>query len=426
MSLFFFIVFFTGLLAAGMPIAFSMITASVLYAFFNGIDLGFLGTQMYASMNNFILMAIPLFLLASEIMDKTLISKRMFKFANSLVGVIPGGLGHVNVLTSIIFSGMSGAAVADAGGIGRLCYRAMVEEGYDKPFSMSLTAASAVIGPIIPPSIPFVVYAMVMNESVGKLFFGGIIPGLILGLALMAYVFIIAIKRKYKASAQFSFSVLLRSFKEAFLSLMTPLILLGTIYFGVVTVTEAAAVAVIYACILGFIVYRNLTIRDFWDSLKKVFFLSGSIVLLFPAAKVFGFVLIKEDIPQLMMQFTKGFAGEPLLIILFVNIVFFVMGCISDPLVNIMLFMPIFQPLIQASGLSSIHFGIMIVLNAMIGLITPPVGALLITINSFDKVKFSDLMKETWPFILIEVFVLGIVVFFPQTVLYIPNLLFEK
>lgn len=425
MSLTVFILLLVILIVAGMPIAMAMIASSVLFALFNGIDLGFFAIQMYASLNNFILLAIPFFLLASEIMDRTSISQRMFAFARSLVGFIPGGLGHVNVVTSIIFSGMSGSAVADAGGIGRLSYQAMVDEGYDEGFSMSLTAASAVIGPIIPPSLPMVVYAMVANESVARLFFGGVVPGLILGLALMVYVFIISKKRRYPVTSHFNLRDMLTGLFRAIPPLLTPLILLGSIYFGIVTVTEAAALAVLYAAALGILAYRMLSLKAFYDSLRSVFSICGPILLMIVAAKIFGFILTTERVSQNLATLIFDFAKNPTLILILINMVFIVIGCVSDPLVNIMLFVPLFIPLISVSGLNSVHFGVMIVLNCMIGLITPPVGALLVTVNGFGKADFSSMLKEIWPFIVIEFLVLLLVILVPDTVLWIPNMLFR-
>jgi tripartite ATP-independent transporter DctM subunit len=425
MSLTVLFILFVAMLILGMPIAIAMLASSLLYALFNGMELGFLAIQMYSSLNNFVILAIPFFLLASEVMDRTSVATRMFGFANSIFGVIPGGLGHVNVVTNMIFAGMSGSAVADAGGIGRLNYRAMVENGYPRAFSMSLTAATAVIGPIIPPSIPMVVYAMVANESVAKLFFGGVIPGILLGISLMIYVYWTSLRRGYRSSATFSVAGVLKSSKEAFLPLMTPLMLLGGIYFGVVTVTEASVLAVTYACALGVFAYRLLTLRHFIDSLRSVFRICGPIFIMFPAAKVFGLILITEDVPAQLLEFVGGFAHDPLMIVIFVNAVFFILGCFSDPLVNIMLFMPLFMPLIKASGLSAVHFGVMVVLNCMIGLITPPVGALLFITSSFDEVRFSDLIKEVWPFVVIEAIVLLIIILVPATVTFIPDLLFK-
>jgi tripartite ATP-independent transporter DctM subunit len=346
----------------------------------------------------------------------------MFRFAKSAVGFIPGGLGHVNILALAIASGMSGSAVADAAGIGRICYQAMVDEGYDDSFSKSVTAAAAVLGPIIPPSIPMVVYAMVANVSVAKLFFGGVIPGLLLALALMIYVFAVSKKRHFSVNSRFNYREMLAALLQATLPLLTPLILLGSIFYGIVTVTEAAVVAVLYASALGGIGYRLLTFQKFYDSLKSVFTICGPIMLLIIGAKVFGFVLTAEGISEGLATFITEITKSPIIILILINLVFIVAGCLSDPLVNIMIFVPLFLPLVSVSGLNPIHFGVMIVLNVSIGLITPPVGALLVIVNSFGKPNVSALLKAIWPFVIIEFLILFLVIMLPITVLWIPSL----
>ena len=424
MSLAVFLILFAALIVLNMPLSVAMILATLAYIFSNGMDLSFIAMRMYTSLANFILLAIPFFLLTSEVMTRAGLSKRLFRFAQSLVGFIPGGLGHVNVLNSVIFSGMSGSAVADAGGIGRLSYEAMADEGYDKEFSMSVTAASAVIGPIIPPSLPMVVYAMVANESIGRLFFGGVGPGLILAATLMVYVFIVSKKRGYPVNDSFNVRQILRDFGKAFLPLLTPLILLGGIYFGVVTITEAAVLAVLYAVVLGFGVYRTLTLRDFYESLCNVVTICGPILLLIVGATLFGFVLTVENVSVTVSELITAISDNPYVVLLLINLIFLVLGMMSDPLVNIMLFAPLFIPLVRLVGISTVHFGVVVVLNSMIGLITPPVGALLVTVSGFGKVRFAKLLKEIWPLILVELFVLVIITLFPWTVLAIPNMLF--
>jgi len=424
MDLYIFLGSFVFLTILGMPIAFAMIVSSVIYALMNNINLGFLTLQMFTSMDNFILLAIPFFILAAEVMNRATITKRIFDFANAVVGFIPGGLGHVNIVTSVIFSGMSGSAVADVGGIGKMAYESMVDRGFDKPFSGALTIASAVIGPIIPPSLPMVVYAMVANVSLGRMFFGGIGPGLLMGVSLMIYVYIISKKRNYPISNALNVKEIIKYLLRAFFPLLTPLILLGGIYSGVVTITEAAALAVLYAIILGRFAYKIISLKVFFKSLQKVIVTMGPIVILFPAAKVFGFVLTSEQIPQQLSSLLLNISDNPILLIFTINIIFLIVGCFSDPLVNIMLFVPIFLPLIRLTALEPVHFGVMIVLNTMIGLITPPVGSLLIAFSGISNLGFENIAKETIPFIFILLLVLIIIILIPQTVLFIPNLLF--
>lgn len=424
MSLAVFLLLFVGLIAVDVPLSLSMIASALIYIIANGLDLTFIAIRIYSALDNFILLAIPFFLLTSEIMTRAGLARRLFKFAHSLVGFVPGGLGHVNIVNSVIFSGMSGSAVADAGGIGRLSYQAMVDNGYGDAFSMSVTAASSVIGPIIPPSLPMVVYAMVANESVGRLFFGGVIPGLILAALLMVYVFIVSRRRHYPVNVRFDIRRIGRDMFASFLPLMTPIILLGGIYFGVVTITEAAVLAVLYSCLLGFVVYRSLSISDFYESLKSVVRICGPILLLIIGATLFGFVLTIENVSNVIASGIAAVSENPTVILVLINVVFLILGTMSDPLVNIMLFVPLFMPLIHAAGISSVHFGVVVVLNSMIGLVTPPVGALLVIVSGFGKISFGKLVTEIWPFIVVELIVLAIITVFPNTVMMIPNTLF--
>lgn len=419
-----FIAIFFVLFVLGMPIAFAMIVAAWAYALMAGIDLGFLTLQMFTGLDFFVLLAIPLFILTSEVMNRSSVSSRIFDFANSLVGFIPGGLGHVNVLTSVIFSGMSGSAVADVGGIGRLCYRAMVDEGYDKPFSAAVTASSAVIGPIIPPSIPMVVFSMVSGVSVAKLFFGGALPGLMIGLALMVYIYFVARRDGHPCHPRQTVAAVLRSLIEGFFPLLTPVILLGGIYLGIVTITEAAALAVVYALLLGGIAYRMLGFRQFIDCLKSVFIICGSILILLPAAKVFGFVLTAEGVPTLFANYVLSISENPVFILIAINLMFLLLGCVSDPNVNIMLFVPIVMPLANTIGMDPVHFGVVVVLNCMIGLVTPPVGALLFALCGMEGLPMEKLIRRMWPFLWILLGLLVVISSFPELVLAIPNALF--
>ena len=423
-----FLISFIAFFILGMPIAAAMIISSFLYALNSGMGLAIMGTKMFTGLNNFALVAIPLFILTAEVMNRTSVSDRIFKFCRDLVGYIPGGMGHVNIVSSIIFAGMSGSAVADAGGIGHLAYQAMVDEGFDEEFSASTTIASSTIGPIIPPSIPAVVYAMVANVSVGKLLFGGILPGMLMGLILMAYVYFYSIRhngpklewqgwRCYAAN-------LLASFVSCFLALLTPVILLGGINLGVVTTTEAAALAVTYALILGVCIYRTMKISDFIDSLKSVFITSGSVLLVIPAAKCFSFVMTAENLQTSLYQLITSFAGDSkFMVAVCITVLFMILGCLSDPNVNIMVFVPMVLPILNAVGFDPIHAGICIIVIAMIGNITPPVGVVLMTTCSVEHLSMERVCTKLWPFLIvlaIEVVILWAV---PGLSLWIPNLM---
>ena len=424
-----FLISFSVFFLFGMPISVAMIASSFVYIGMRGMDLGFMAMQMFSGLDNFVLIAIPMFILTAEVMNKTSVAERIFKFCNALVGYIPGGMGHVNIVTSIIFAGMSGSAVADVGGIGRLSYQAMVDKGFDREFSASVTIASSTIGPIIPPSIPMVVYAMVANVSVAKLFFGGLLPGLIIGLVLMVYVYSISLKRHYPKNSMLGVRLFLRdllfSFLKGFFPLLTPMILLGGIYLGVVTTTEASALAVLYSLFLGFFLYRTMTVKSFIDCLKNVFATCGSILLLLPAAKVFSFVMTAENLQDIIYNAMMNFSNNnPWLIMLSVNILFLILGMLSDPTVNIMLFVPMVMPLIAASGFDPVHFGVIIVINAMIGNTTPPVGQVLLAVCGIEKLHFEKTIRELLPMIFLLIIALAIIILLPQTVLAIPNALF--
>lgn len=425
-----FLTCFVVLFLLGMPIAVAMITSSFLYAVTSGINLSIMGTRMFTGLNNFALIAIPLFILTAEVMNRTSVSDRIFGFCRDLVGYIPGGMGHVNIVTSIIFAGMSGSAVADAGGIGNLSYKAMVDEGFDKEFSACTTIASSTIGPIIPPSIPAVVYAMVANVSVGKLLFGGIVPGVLMGALMMAFVYVWSLKNngpRLKWNGwRYYFTHLLHSFLSCILPLLTPVILLGGIYLGVVTTTEAAAVAVLYALILGIIVYHTMKLNDFIESLKSVFLASGSVLLIIPASKCFSFVLTAENMQDKLFAAFSSFAGnsKPLAIIC-ITVLFLILGCLSDPNVNIMVFVPMLLPLIQGVGLDPIHTGICIIIIAMIGNITPPVGVVLMTTCSLQHLSIERVSARLLPWIALlmgEVVLLWCV---PSLVTWLPNFLMQ-
>lgn len=425
-----FLISFVVLFLLGMPIAMAMISSSFVYCMMAGIKLSIMGTRMFTGLNNFALIAIPLFILTAEVMNRTSVSDRIFKFCRDLVGYIPGGMGHVNIVTSIIFAGMSGSAVADAGGIGHLSYKAMVDEGFPKEFSACTTIASSTVGPIIPPSIPAVVYAMTSGVSVGKLLFGGIVPGIIMGLVMMLFVYVWSIKHDapklpWQGWSHY-FKNLGKSFVRCILPLLTPFILLGGIYAGVVTTTEAAAVAVLYALVLGLFVYRTMGLKTLIDCFKHVVTSSGSVLLIVAASKCFSFVLTAEKLQDRLFGLFSGFAGDSkFLTALCITILFLILGCLSDPNVNIMVFLPMVLPLIDNAGFDPIHAGIVIIIIAMIGNITPPVGVVLMTTCSLEKIKIETVSKHLIPWICVlmaEVVLLWCV---PGLVTFIPNLLLK-
>lgn len=423
-----FMVVFFVLIMLGMPIAVAMIALSFFYVMMTGIGAEMLAVNMFTGMTNFVLLAIPLFILTAEVMDRTKVTDKMFRFANSLVGYVPGGLGHVNVVTSVIFAGMSGAAVADVGGIGHVCYSEMHKAGYPKGFSAAVTMSSSLIGPIIPPSIPVIIYCMATGASVGKLLFGGIIPGLLMAIVLMVWVLVTSIRNRYPRQAmvawQTYFGNLARSFIVSLPALLTPLILLVCIYKGITTTTEAAAIAVCYALALGGILYRTLSFHDLIDSFKNVFKKCGPVLLAIPAGKAFGYVLTRENVQNNLLELMMNVSGgNRWIIIAMIMILFIVLGMLSDPNVNIMLFAPMVAAVAVSVGFDPTHFGVLVILNAMLGNITPPVGNVLMAVCSLEKLDFMEACKGLIVPIVLLVGVMVILIVAPQITLWLPNLL---
>lgn len=422
---------FIGLLVAlfllGMPVAFGIaITAVVLML----VDLGQVRTlvvpQMMASgVNSFVILAVPLFVLAGKLMNAGGISDRIFRFANVLVGYLPGGLGHVNVVSSVLFSGMSGAAVSDAAGLGQVQIRAMRNHGYDKGFASAITASSSTIGPMIPPSLPAVVYAVAAGVSVGALFIAGIIPGLIMAALLLLMVAILAHRRDYPREDFPSAGAAWRAFRGAVLPLLTPVIIIGGIVEGTFTATEAAAVAVLYSAFLGAVVYRELKWRDFVQVLRETAQLSAAIGLIVAAATLYGNVIIRAQIPQAILEAFTAFATSPLVVLLILNLFLLLVGCFLETIAAITILVPLLLPLLQAFEVDPLHFGVIMILNLMIGLLTPPLGLVLFVVSRIGEISILELVRALGPFYLMLVLALIIVTLFPGVVLWLPGLLME-
>jgi tripartite ATP-independent transporter DctM subunit len=414
---------FAIMMALGVPIAISLgfgtITAMVIankYSVIAAIH------RMISGVDSYILLAIPFFILAGQLMNTGGITKKLFRFATALVGHIPGGLGHANIVASIIFSGMSGSAVADAGGLGQVEMQAMNDEGYDPEFSAAVTAASATIGPIIPPSIPMVVYGAAAEVSIGALFLGGFLPGLLLGIACMILVYIISVKRGYPKKEHFDWKEVWVSFKESFLALLTPVIIIGGILGGIFTPTEAAVVAAVYSFILGFIVYREISVQDLIQMLINTVVTTATVVLIIGGAAAFSWAVAMEGVPQKVADYLLSITSNPYVIILLLNIVFLILGMFMESLSILLITVPFLMPLVNKLGLDPVHLGVIIVLNLMIGLSTPPVGMSLFVCAKIANIKLEKLFKSILPFLVPLVAVLLIVSYFPDTVLFLPRL----
>lgn len=417
-----FLISFILLMVVGVPIAVSMLGSSLLYMILNNLDPVIAVQRTFAGINSFVLLAVPGFTLAASIMNTAGITTRIFNFADKCVGHLTGGLGHANILASVIFSGMSGSATADAAGLGAIELEAMRKAGYPDDFSLAVTGASAIIGPIIPPSIPMVVYAVAASESVGKLFVAGVVPGLIMALGMSAYVYFHCKRSGYKPGKRATRHELWVSIKEGFWSLMAPVFILGSIVLGIVTPTEAAIIAVVYAIILGFC-YKTITFRGLWGFLKNTMRTIAPVLLILTSASLFAYILALEQIPQKLAVLFLSISGNKYVFLLIVNIFLLIVGCFMDSTAAIIILTPVFLTVLGAYGISPIHFGVIMVINIMIGFVTPPVGVGLYVLASISDTKFEKIVKCMIPYILVLIALVLIFSYVPGIVTFLPDLL---
>ena len=407
----------------GLPIGHAMISGSILYLALEGQDMGTAAERLLNSMyTGYVILAVPLFILAAELMNIGTMTDRLLRFCDALVGRFRGGLAQVNVVQSIIFSGMSGSAIADAAGSGRLVTDMMTRDGrYTPSFSAALTAASAVIGPIVPPSIPMVLYALVSDASIGYLFLGGIGPGLLMGLCLMIIVWIMARWRDFPMEEPVPVREIPGITLRALPALMMPVVLLGGIYSGAMTPTEAAAAAAAYAFAISIVLYRSITARQAYDSLLASARSSASIGMLIAGALVFNYVVTVENIPDTLRQFLSGYDLGPLQFLILVNVVLLLLGCLLEGTAILLIIVPVFIPTAQALGIDMVHFGVLAVVNIMIGLITPPYGILLFIMQSITKTPLRHIVRDLMPFLGALMVALAIITFVPDVVLWLPR-----
>ncbi len=413
-----------GLAGIGTPIGYSIMLASLTYLVAGGMDLALTGEKILQGLyKSFILLAVPLFIVAANIMNAGTISDRLLNFCIAVVGRFRGGLGHVNVMASLIFSGMSGSAVADAAGIGKIIIGMMTKEGrYSRGYAAAITAATATIGPIIPPSIPMVLYALVSNASIGALFLAGIVPGLVMGGVLMMMNYIISKKRGFAMEDPVPLRELPRITGQAFPALLMPVILLYGIYGGVTTPTEAAAVAAFYALVLAAAFYRSLSIKAFYEILVESARSSAAVGIVIGGALILNFIVVSENIPGIMSDFLTGIDMHPLVFLLLINVLVLLLGCVLDATTIILVIVPLFIPACNALGIDLVHFGVLVVVNSMIGLITPPYGILLFVINAVTGIPLREIIREIWAFLAVLVAALLVMILSPGIVLFLPRL----
>lgn len=417
------LILFVILLFTGLPLYVNLGLTSFLYMFLTGQNLVTVVQRITQASNSFTMIAAPFFILMGNLMNTGGVTRKMFRFANTIVGTVPGGMGYANILCSALFAGMSGTAVADAGGLGNIEIEAMREVGYDDDFACAVTAASSVLGPIIPPSLPMVIMCVTVGASVGRCFVGGIIPGILIAVALGCMVAFYANKRNYPRNQRPTLKMLWVSFKDAFLALMAPVILFVSIYTGIVTTTEAAIIAALYSLIIGLLAYRDLKLKDIPKVMLATCETTGVVLSIVMTANIFGYILTIAQIPQAITAILTSISSK-VLFLLFVNLFLLFIGCFMEGTAAILILGPILVPAMLAMGVSETQACLIMILNLMIGVVTPPVGVVLYVTSNVAKVSANRVIKATMPFLLPLFIVLLLVTYIPGVCNWLPNLLY--
>ncbi|MGR3320336.1 MAG: TRAP transporter large permease [Pseudooceanicola sp.] len=414
-----------ALLIAGAPVAVALGLASLFFISLSGMPDVVVLHNMVNGINSFPLIAVPFFILAGHLMNTSGITNKIFTFARATVGWMHGGLGHVNVGASVVFAGMSGAAVADAGGLGNIEIKAMRDAGYDTDFSVGITAASSTIGPIIPPSLPLVVYGVIANASIGQLFAAGLVPGLVMAASLMVMVAVFSRMRGYPRDDRFLVGHFFRSLGDAILPLFTPIIIVGGILTGAFTPTEAAIAAVVYAMFLGVFVYRTLNLRRILRVSMETVETTASIMVIVAASAIFGWILTANQVAQKFAGTLLALTDSPAAILLIIMAVVLVVGCFMETIAAITILTPVMLPVAMSIGVDPVHFGIILILNLMIGLLTPPVGLVLYVLSKVADVPFERCVIATAPFLVPLLAVLLLLTFVPALSMWLPTVIYR-
>ncbi|MEG9295286.1 TRAP transporter large permease [Mangrovibacillus sp. Mu-81] len=413
---------FLILIFISVPIAFSLGISSIIYLLIAEIPLSIVPQKMFAGLNSFVLLCIPGFILAGNLMNAGGITERIIGFTNNFVGHIRGGLGLANVGSSMGFAGISGTALADTASIGAVMIPAMKKEGYDADFSAAVTSSSSTVGPIIPPSLPMIIVGTLASVSIGDLFLAGAVPGVLLGLSLMAVTYVISVKRKYPKGERQSIGVIAKSFTGAFWALLMTFVILFGILGGYFTPTEASIVAVVYALVVGMFVYKELKLKDLPKILLDSMVNTASIMFLVGFANLFGWILVSEQIPILVADGILGISENPIVVILLINLLLLFVGTFMETIAALVILFPVLLPVASSVGMDPVHFGVMMVLNLVIGLSTPPVGVCLFVASSIGKVSIGKTSKALLPFLGASLVVLLLVAFIPEITLFLPSL----
>lgn len=407
----------------GLPVATSLIVTCLLFMLQAGYGIGFAVQRMVDNLNSFPVLAVPMFIFAGQLFNCAGITNALFDFAKKLVGHITGGLGHVNVLVSLFFSGMSGSAIADTGGLGIIEIKAMRDAGYDDEFSGSITAASSIIGPIIPPSITMVLYGVLTGTSIGGLFLGGILTGLLCAVTLMIMVYVISKRKKYPVFPKATFRELMVGFKQSFWALFTPLVIIGGIFSGIFSPTEAAAVTVLYAIIIDLLVYKNLSWKLFFKAVKDTVKTSASVGYIIAAVGLFGYIVARERISDQIVHILTNNISSPIIFLFVASMVIFILGTFIESLPILLMIVPIIAPIaLTVYHIDAIHFGIIIVLNLMISTLTPPMGMSLLVVSQVSNIPFATLAKAILPWLIPPVVVVILLIYIPGIATFLPYL----
>jgi tripartite ATP-independent transporter DctM subunit len=413
------------LFVLAVPVAFSLGATSILVTVLErGMDFnpGFMVQKAVSGIDNFMLLSVPFFIYSGKVMNVGGVTVRIYAFAKSLAGSMRGGLAQVNVIASIIFAGMTGTAVSEAAGLGTVVMKSMREEGYDEEFSVAVIAASSTIGPIIPPSVPMVIYALMANVSVGGMLVAGLVPGLLMGGALMLWIAVIAVRQKLPRGARFSWQVLWTSLRDGFLPLLTPLILIGGIVSGVFTPTEAAAIAALYATFLAVVVYGEVTLRDLYEVIRSTVVDTGVVMLIVSMAMIYGYLVTRAGLTLALVDWIASVSTDPIVVGGMIIVLLLIVGCFLEATAAIIILTPVLLPVMQASGLDPMHMGVIVVLTMMIGLLTPPFGMVLFVLNRITGVSLHRIVVAVAPFLIPLIAVDVLLLFFPLLVTWLPKL----
>lgn len=410
------------LVLVGTPIGISMVVSSLAYFVYAGTGLNFAAQRMVDGLNSFPIIAVPLFILAASLFNASGITHHIFGFANSLVGHIRGGMGHVNILASLFFSGMSGSALADAGGLGKIEAEAMHKVGYPAELAGALTAVSSILGPLVPPSIPMVIYGVVSGASIGGLFLGGIVPGLLCTAAMMGMLYLVAMRTRLPVEPRQNFAAVRRLFVRSFPALLTPLVIIGGIFGGIFSPTEAAAVTVLYALLVSRFVYREMSLARLWASVYETAVMSSTIAVIVGGVTMMGVVLAMEKAPEQIAGLFLALASSPIEFLFLVCGLLLVLGCFIEVLALLLVLVPSLVPVAASFGVDPVHFGVVVIFTLMIGTLTPPMGMVLFVVAQSHRIPVHRLSIAVFPWLLPLLLVLLLMIVFPSTVTFLPQL----